>query len=127
MIGLGTAVKWGAALAIITILGFGIKGGYNYHLDQIASAVETAKQEFALDAADALRKREADLREIAKVEKEIVDGQLRYERSKVANLRKMLLIDHDLDQLLQKKPELILIRVNAATAEYFKELEETTQ
>lgn len=127
MIGLSTSIKWGAALAIITILGFGINRGYNYHLDQIDKAVNAAKQEFALDRANAVREREKELEEIAKVEKDIIESQLRYEKMKVTELRRMLLIEHDLDQLLQKKPGLILTRVNEGTEAYFKELEDVTQ
>ena len=49
------------------------------------------------------------------------------ERDKVSNLQRQLLIDHDLDRLLQRKPGLILPRVNRGTEEVLKELEEITQ
>jgi len=39
----------------------------------------------------------------------------------------MLLVEHDLDRLLQRKPGLILPRVNKGTEDYFKALEAATQ
>jgi hypothetical protein len=41
-------------------------------------------------------------------------------------LKKQLLIEHDLDRLLQRKPVLILNRVNAGTVGVYTELEELT-
>lgn len=127
MIPIGTIVKWGAITLIVSTLAYGIKRGYEYHLDQIDAAVNMAKIEFVLEKEQALNEREDQLRELAKLDREAIEVQLRAERNKIKDLRKLLLIRHDLDRLLQEKPGLILPRVNAGTQAYFKELEEATQ
>jgi hypothetical protein len=127
MIGIGTAVKWVAIAGIITALGVGISKGYEYHLDQIDAAVNTAKLEFAVEKQEALNAREAELRALSKADKDAIEIVLVAERAKVNDLRRMLLIDHDLDRLLQRKPGLILPRVNKGTEIILLELEELTQ
>jgi hypothetical protein len=127
MIGIGTAAKWFAILAIVSAIGYGVRSGYNYHLDQIDSAVNTAKLEFAVEKQKALDIREEELREISEAEREEIENRLIAERRRVSDLQRMLLIDHDLDRLLQRKPGLILPRVNKGTEAVLKELEVLTQ
>jgi len=127
MIGIGTMVKWGAILAIVGILAAGVKKGYEYHLDQIDTAVNTAKVEQALELNEITRERESVLREVAAQDRARIEKELTVERNKADKFERMLLIDHDLDRLLQRKPETILRLVNKGTADYFKELEELTQ
>lgn len=127
MIGIGTAVKWIAIASIITAIGVGINKGYEYHLEQINKAVNTAKLEFAIEKQEALNAREAKLRAIAEADRIIIEEELDRERAKTDNLRRMLLIDHDLDRLLQRKPGLILPRVNNGTEAVLQELEELTK
>jgi hypothetical protein len=127
MIGIGSVVKWIAIASIVTAIGVGISKGYEYHLDQIDQAVNTAKIELALEQTRLSEIRENELRESARIEREAIEAELVQERRKVNNLQRMLLVEHDLDKLLQSKPGLILPRVNKGTEDYFKELEEITQ
>ena len=127
MIGIGTAVKWGAILLIVTASIAGVKAGYNYHLEQIDKAVNIAALEFAVDKQAALDAREDELRELAQTDREEIEQKLVAERARVNDLQRMLLIDHDLDRLLQRKPGLILPRVNKGTEAVLLELEELTQ
>jgi len=127
MIGIGTAVKWGAIIILVGAIGAGIKAGYNYHLDEIDEAVNTAALEFAVDKQAALDAREDELRELAQADREEIEQKLVAERARVNDLQRMLLIDHDLDRLLQRKPGLILPRVNKGTEAVLLELEELTQ
>lgn len=112
------------AISAITFAGYKV---YNYHLDAIEQAVNTAKLELAVEAQQAVEKREKELTEKARQERELIETELAKERRKVSDLQRMLLIEHDLDRLLQRKPGLILPRVNKGTEEYFKELEEATR
>lgn len=114
----------GVGIAAITFAGYKV---YNYHLDAIERAVDTVKLELAVEAQEAVNKREQELLEKARQEKELIETELAKERRKVSDLQRMLLIEHDLDRLLQRKPGLILPRVNNGTEEYFKELEEATR
>lgn len=127
MIGIGTAIKWFAILAIVSALGVGIKAGYNYHLEQIDEAINTAKLEFAIEKQEALAAREEALREISRADREAIEKELMLERARLKDIQRMLLIDHDLDRLLQRKPGLILPRVNKGTEDVLMELEEITQ
>lgn len=127
MIGIGSMVKWGAALAMLVILATGVKKGYEYHLDQVNAAVNTAKLEFAVTSQEAISHREDVLREEARVNREIIETELEVERTRVIDLRRQLLIEHDLDRLLQRKPDSIVRIVNAGTEKVLKELEEMTQ
>lgn len=127
MFGIGAAVKWGSIGIIAIALIAGVKWGYEYHLDQIDAAINTAKLEFAIEKQEAVSRREEILREEARREKEAIEIRLKAERAKVNDLQRMLLIDHDLNRLLQRKPGLILTRVNEGTETVLKELEEITQ
>ena len=119
--------KWLAILAIISIIGFGIKAGYNYHLNEINQAVTTAKLQFAVEKQKALDDREVELKKLAEADRQRIELELAAERNRVKDLRRMLLIDHDLDRLLQRKPGLILPRVNQGTEDVIKELEDLTK
>ena len=127
MISIGKTVKWAAIILIAGMIGTGIKKGIDYHYDQIDAAVNLAKLDFAVEKRDALNKREEELRATAKADREAIERKLIAERARVSDLRRMLLIDHDLDRLLQQKPGLILPRVNEGTEAVLKELEELTQ
>lgn len=123
----GTVVKWVAIAGIVSTLAYGVNQLREYHLDQIDAAVNTVKIEMALEQNEIVRVKETELREESLKEKSKIEAELRIERAKVTNLQRMLLVDHDLDRLLQRKPGLILPRVNKGTEAYFKELEEITQ
>jgi len=125
--GIGGIVKWVAIAGIVASIGVGISKGYEYHLDQIDKAVISSQRQLALAAADRLRKTEAELRAISIADKAVIEKELVVERAKVTDLQRMLLVEHDFDKLLQRKPDSILRLVNKGTKDYFKELEETTQ
>lgn len=127
MFGIGGIVKWVAIAGIVTAIGVGISKGYEYHLDQIDQAVISSQRQLALAAADRLRKTEDELRAISIADKAIIEKELVVERAKVTDLQRMLLVEHDLDRLLQRKPDSIVRLVNKGTEDYFKKLEETTQ
>ena len=125
--GIGSAIKWIAIAGIVASIGYGLNRIYEYHLDQIDTAINTVKIEMAIEQNELIHTREKELREISAKDKKRIEIELRVERAKVTDLRRMLLIDHDLDRLLQRKPGLILPRVNKGTEDYFKRLEEITQ
>lgn len=127
MIPIGGIVKWVAILSVVTLIGAGLNKVYEYHLDQIDAAVVAQQLESALAQNEAVRLREEELRNISRKDRELIEVELQVERSKVNDLQRMLLIDHDLDRLLQRKPGLILPRVNKGTEEFYKTLEEVTQ
>ena len=127
MIPVGTIIKWSVIGMIVVALGVGAKTAYNYHLDEINKAIEQTQTRIVLEQEQARKAFEQELREESKLEKEKIQKELDLERKKVTDLQRMLLIDHDLDRLLQRKPGLILTRVNEGTEEVLKELEELTQ
>jgi hypothetical protein len=127
MIGISGVVKWVAIGSIVALLASGINKGYKYHLSQIDEAVNTAKLEFAVESQEMVRQREDTLREEARIAREVIEVDLQRERDKTNALRRQLLIDHDLDRLLQRKPDSILRIVNSGTENVLKELQELTQ
>jgi len=127
VIPIGSIVKWVAIAGIVSSILYAGNRIYEYHLDQIDNAVNTAKLETAVRLQEAVTIRDKALREQSREELEIIEKELIIERAKVNDLRRMLLIDHDLNRLLQRKPGLILTRVNKGTEEVLKELEEITQ
>ena len=124
---IGSIVKWVAIAGIVSGVLYAGNRIYEYHLDQIDVAVNTAKVEQSLELNEITREREVVLREVAAQDRAKIEKKLAAERNKTDKLERMLLIDHDLDRLLQRKPETILRLVNKGTADYFKELEELTQ
>lgn len=120
-------IKWAAALGIVIAIGFGIAAVYKYHLKEIDEAVMSARLTIAAEAQEALQNREKELREESRKELERIQIELNRKQKEVLNLRRMLLIEHDLDRLLQEKPGLILPRVNEGTEKVLKELEEVTR
>lgn len=122
-----SSLKWlGIGGGILGII-YGLNAIHNWHLSQIDQAVNNTKLEIVLQQEQAASIRENELRNIAKAEREAIEQELKVERDKAKNLERMLLIDHDLDRLLQKKPGLILIRVNEGTEQVLNELGELTQ
>lgn len=124
---LGFLIKWAPKLGIVLFIGYGIHAVYSYHLDKIEETKNSTRLIVAAQAQDALYVREAELREESRVEKERIQVELDRAQKEVDNLRRMLLIEHDLDRLLQEKPGLILPRVNEGTEKVLKELEEITR
>ena len=127
MFGIADGIKWFAILAVVSAVGYGIKWTYDKHLDAIDNAVNTALLVEAQERAKIIRDVTDTLREQNNQDKERLEEELATSRAKVSDLQRMLLIDHDLDRLLQKKPGLILPRVNRGTEEAIKDLEELTQ
>ena len=124
---LGFLIKWAPKLGTALFIGYGIYAVYSYHLDKIEEAKNSTRLIIAAQAQDALYVREAELREESRLEKERIQVELDRAQKEVDNLRRMLLIEHDLDRLLQEKPGLILPRVNEGTEKVLKELEEITR
>ena len=125
--GVVTAIKLITILAILSSIGYGVKWTYNKYLDAIDNAVNQAKLEAAVAEQAAVRKVTDQLRIEQEAERLAMQAELDAARANADNLRRMLLIDHDLDRLLQRKPGLILPRVNKGTEEVLKELEELTR
>lgn len=109
------------------MIGWGVKKVYDYHLDQIDKAVVAAELEASVSRTNAVRAVQEGLLAQAKTDREALEKEVQAEKSKVSDLRRMLLIEHDLDRLLQSKPGLILNIVNEGTQEYYDELESITQ
>jgi len=127
MFSIGSAIKWVAIAAMVAgVLAAG-RGIYNYHLDQIQQAKDDTRTEIVLQQTLIRENFERDLKEQSEIDKEIIKEELKQVRAKSQKLERMLLIDHDLDRLLQRKPGLIVTRVNDGTEAYFKALEEATQ
>ena len=120
-------LKIGGIILILSMLGWGVKKVYDYHLDQIDKAVVAAELEASVARTNAVRAVQEGLLAQAKADREALEQEVQIEKSKVTDLRRMLLIEHDLDRLLQSKPGLILNIVNEGTEEYYQELEDITQ
>jgi hypothetical protein len=125
--GIVSGLKIFAVLAIISSVGYGIKWVYDKHLDAIDNAVNQAKLETALIEQQVARKATEELKAQQQAERLAMQAELDRARANADNLRRMLTIDHDLDRLLQRKPGLILPRVNEGTEEVLLELEELTR
>ncbi len=129
----GVTKFWGSYGKMILIVGalgailLAVNKVVNYHFDQIDFAVNAAKVNLIMEQNEVQQELREELKQQSREEKEKIEIKLKVERTKVSNLQRMLLVDHDLDKLLQKKPGLILIRVNKGTEEYYKALEELTQ
>lgn len=121
------ALKIGGIILILSMVGWGVKKVHDYHLDQIDKAVVAAELEASVARTNAVRAVQKGLLAQAKADREILEKEVQAEKSKVSDLRRMLLIEHDLDRLLQSKPGLILNIVNEGTEEYYQELEDITQ
>ena len=114
-------------LFIILAIGYGVKWTYDKHLEAIDAAVNQARIETALQEQVVARRATEKLKAEQEAERLAMQAELDQARANADNLRRMLLIDHDLDRLLQRKPGLILPRVNKGTEEVLKELEELTR
>jgi hypothetical protein len=100
---------------------------YTWHTDKLEEAIRTTQNEIVLEQTLYRVDREKKLKIQSQQDLKVVEKSLKEERLKVTKLEQQLLIDHDLDRLLQRKPGLILIRVNKGTDKYFKDLKEATQ
>lgn len=125
--GLIGGLKLFAVLAIISALGYGVKWTYDKHLDAVDTAVNVALLEAAQERQVIVNNVTETFRKQNEQDREEFQRKLNESRREVSDLRRMLLIEHDLDRLLQEKPGLILPRVNNGTEEVLKELEELTQ
>lgn len=125
--GVITGLKIFAVLAIISSIGYGVKWTYARHLEAIDNAVAKVQLEAAVAEQAAVREVTAKLKAEQEAERLAMQAELDRARANADNLRRMLTIDHDLDRLLQRKPGLILPRVNKGTEEVLKELEELTR
>lgn len=122
-----SGLKIFAVLTIISSIAYGVKWTYDRHLEAIDNAVNQAKLEAAVAEQTAVREATDQLKIEQEAERIAMQAELDQVRANADNLRRMLLIDHDLDRLLQRKPGLILPRVNKGTEEVLKELEELTR
>ena len=120
-------IKLGLITGIIFMVGYGIRAGYHFYENSITVAVNGAKLKWANEEQADIDKAIKDLKEQSAAERNKLQSELDTERSKVIKLQKELLIEHDLDRLLQAKPNLILTRVNDGTEKVLSELEEATQ
>lgn len=123
----GNYGKWILIAAAFAAVSIAVNKVVNYHFDQIEFAVNAAKVDLIMEQNEIQQEIREELKQQSREEKEKIEIKLKVERIKVSNLQRMLLVDHDLDKLLQKKPGLILTRVNKGTEEYYKALEELTQ
>ena len=109
------------------VLVYGAWQLFQYHKDTVAAAVVAAENTMILKQEQAINIREEELLAVAKVDLQEVEVRLEVSRKKVSDLEQQLLIEHDLDRLLQRKPKAVLRIVNNGTEEYLKELEEITK
>jgi Skp family chaperone for outer membrane proteins len=116
-----------AGVLIVSGISFAGYKIWKFHTDAIDAAVNTARIEWALDQREALDRFEDAVRVELNQEKEKLKKELKVSNNKVRDLERMLQIEHDLDRLLQRKPGLVLPRVNKGTEDVLKELEEITQ
>lgn len=127
MFDFAAASKWIAILAIISVIGYGVKWTYNKHEEAIVNAVNVAKLEAEQERITLVNEITKELKMQNEMDKAVLEAELVKTRAKVSNLQKMLLIDHDLDRLLQEKPGLILPRVNEGTRQAIENLGELTK
>ena len=125
MIGIKGVFKWIAG--IVSGILYAGNAIYNYHTNQIQAAVTAALDDVALTQQELRDEVEEELRGLAEADIEAIRQELKAERARSKDLERMLLVDHDLDRLLQRKPGLIITRVNAGTEAYAERLREATQ
>lgn len=122
-----TYILAGLGALIVSGLTYGAYKVYTYHIETVKKAEIAAENKVIRTLQEARIRREDELLGEAEEERKRLEVVIASERAKVRRLEEQLLIEHDLDRLLQAKPELILRRVNAGTKEVFKELEEITK
>lgn len=122
-----TGIKWITILAIFTGIGYGVNWLWDKHLDAIDSAVNQVKTEAANRESKLVREVTEQLKAEQEAQRIALQAELDRARATSNDLRRMLTIEHDLDRLLQRKPGLILPRVNEGTKEAIENLEELTQ
>jgi len=125
------SLKWIAIISLLFGIIYGIKSGlesvYDYHLNQIEEAVIAERLRIERDEKEVVDNATRKLKEANAEEKAQLRRELSNSRKKLNDLRRMLLIEHDLDRLLQEKPDLIIPKVNKGTEEVLQELEELTK
>ena len=104
------------------VLLYGAYQLFQYHKDTIDAAVVAAQNTLILEQEQAINKREEELLAVAKADLQDVEVRLDVSRKKVSDLERQLLIEHDLDRLLQRKPKAVLRIMNNGTKEYLREL-----
>ena len=125
--GIVVGFKWLAALGIVSIGAYGIHWLWNQHLTAIDNAVNQVKVEAAINEGRKVREITEQLKAEQEAQRIALQAELERARATSNSLRRMLTIEHDLDRLLQRKPGLILPRVNEGTKEAIERLEELTQ
>ena len=120
-------VKWASIAIVAALITYGVRSLYEFHNNEITRAVNTAKLKWANEEQADIDKATKDLKEQSTAERNKLQNELDIERGKVTKLQRELLIEHDLDRLLQAKPNLILSRVNDGTEKVLSELGDATQ
>jgi hypothetical protein len=125
--GILAGIKIFGVIAIISSLGYGVKWTYDKHLEAIDNAINQVRLETAIQEQRLVEEITHELELQIESERLLMQAELSKTRATSDNLRRMLSIDHDLDRLLQRKPGLVLPRVNKGTEEVLRDLEELTR
>ena len=125
--GILAGIKIFGVIAIISSLGYGVKWTYDKHLEAIDNAINQVRLETAIQEQRLVEEITRELELQIEAERLLMQAELSKTRATSDNLRRMLSIDHDLDRLLQRKPGLVLPRVNKGTEEVLRDLEELTR
>lgn len=120
-------LKIGTAAVIVAGLvyaGIYVRGMYK---DALANAEEKGRQEVIIEQTFLRDRMLAEQNYLDKEAKEELQKIIIQKNREVRDLQRKLQIEHDLDRLLQAKPEWILKLVQKGTNEKLTELEEITQ
>lgn len=129
LLGFFGKVPWKAVAVLGVLAGIAFMGyrAYSYHLDMVEQARIDERNAVVIEQNQFRELNEAILLEKANIDKLKVEVTLAEEKIKVKQLERMLLVEHDLNRLLQAKPDMILKRANTGTEAVFKELKEVTE
>jgi len=120
-------LKIGTAAVVVAGLvyaGIYVRGMYK---DALANAEEKGRQEVIIEQTFLRDRMLAEQNYLDKEAKEELQKIIIQKNREVRDLQRKLQIEHDLDRLLQAKPEWILKLVQKGTNEKLTELEEITQ
>lgn len=114
-------------ISLISIMSVGAIKVVNLHNSVVATAVKSAKESLILEQSIYVEEVETQLKYVAEEDRKKLIGTILAERKKISKLEKTLLLDHDIERLLQAKPDMMIKIINNNIDDYYTRLEELTK
>lgn len=125
VIGMGTWIKLGAALAVVLVIYFGYTFVVNLQEDNVRLSKENATLALANKSLKKEREQiKTDLK-IVEQQRMILNQELTESREKTQKVVR-LFSDHDFQKLIDAKPGLVIKRMNKGTKKIFLDIEKAT-